>query len=136
MHPHLSPDKFSNGDFSVTGRLRPGMTTQRADQELAAVAARHDETRPEPQSRLRLDGVSVAEVRFHPDLDGVAGALGMAASLGLGVLVERFLIGVGAFDAVALVAAPVLLASVAPAAAWLPARKVGTMDPVQALRSE
>jgi ABC-type lipoprotein release transport system permease subunit len=47
----------------------------------------------------------------------VGGAVGMAAALGLGVLVERFLIGVGSMDPVALVAAPLLLAAVAAAAA-------------------
>jgi ABC-type lipoprotein release transport system permease subunit len=60
----------------------------------------------------------------------------MAAALGLGVFVERFLIGVGAMDPAALVAAPLLLAGVAAAAAWLPARKVSRVHPVQALRSD
>lgn len=86
MYPHLSPDKFSNGDFSVTGRLRPGVTTLRANQELAAVAARYDETRPESRSRLRLDGVSVAGVRFHPDLDGVVGAMALLLVVAVGLV--------------------------------------------------
>jgi predicted permease len=89
MYPHLSPDKFSNGDFSVTGRLRPGMTTERANLELAAVAARHNEAHPESRNRLRLDGVNVAGVRFHPDVDGVVGtmALLLVAAVGLVLLV-------------------------------------------------
>ncbi|MHB1193495.1 MAG: ABC transporter permease [Longimicrobiales bacterium] len=86
MYPHLSPDKFSNGDFSVTGRLRPGMTTQRANQELAAVAARHNEAHPESRSRLRLDGVNVAEVRFHPDLDGVVGSMALLLGVAVGLV--------------------------------------------------
>lgn len=89
MYPHLSPDKFSNGDFSITGRLRPGMTTARANQELAAVAARFNESRPESRSKLRLDGVNVGGVRFHPDLDGVIGAMALllVAAVGLVLLV-------------------------------------------------
>jgi predicted permease len=89
MYPHLAPDKFSNGDFSVTGRLSPGMTTDRANQELAAVAARYNEAHPESRSLLRLDGVNVAGVRFHPDLDGVVGAMALllAVSVGLVLLV-------------------------------------------------
>jgi predicted permease len=86
MYPHLSPEKFSNGDFSVTGRLRPGMTTQRANQALAAVAARHNEAHPESRSRLRLDGVNVAEVRFHPDLDGVVGAMALLLAVAVGLV--------------------------------------------------
>ncbi|MDP2955836.1 MAG: ABC transporter permease [Longimicrobiales bacterium] len=89
MYPHLSPDKFSNGDFSITGRLRPGITPQRANQELAAVAARYNESRPESRSQLRLDGVNVADVRFHPDLDGVVGAMAalLVVAVGLVLLV-------------------------------------------------
>jgi ABC-type lipoprotein release transport system permease subunit len=61
---------------------------------------------------------------------------GLVASLLLGSLVQRFLYGVGAFDPLALLAAPVLLASVAALATWLPARRVSRVDPVNALRSE
>lgn len=63
-------------------------------------------------------------------------ALGIAASLGLGRLVERFLYGVGGFDPMALLAAPVVLGAVALLATFVPALRASRVDPVQALRSE
>jgi predicted permease len=66
----------------------------------------------------------------------VGGVVGLGASVLLGSLVERFLYGVGAFDPLALLAAPALLAAVALLATWLPARRVSRVDPVNALRSE
>ncbi len=97
MYPHLSPEKFSSGDFSVTGRLRPGMTTQRANQELAAVAARHNEAHPESRSRLRLDGVNVAEVRLHPDLDGVVGSMALLLAVAVGLVLLVACVNLAAF---------------------------------------
>jgi len=86
MYPHLSPDKFQNGDFSITGRLRAGVTTARANEELLAVAERYNEARPESRSQLRLDGVNVGEVRFHPDLDGVVGAMAALLVVAVGLV--------------------------------------------------
>ena len=66
----------------------------------------------------------------------VGGVVGLGASLVLGSLVQRFLYDVAAFDPVALLAAPALLATVAFLATYLPARRVSRVDPVDALRSE
>ncbi|HSG49448.1 MAG TPA: hypothetical protein VLA43_16630, partial [Longimicrobiales bacterium] len=66
----------------------------------------------------------------------VGGVVGLGASLFLGSIVRGFLFDVGAFDPLALLAAPALLASVALLATWLPARRVSRVDPVRALRSE
>ena len=69
-------------------------------------------------------------------LVAAGGAFGIAASLGLGGLVEGLLFGVEGTDLIALLAAPALLALVAVLAAWVPARRASRVDPVRALRSE
>ena len=69
-------------------------------------------------------------------LVAIGGALGMAASLGFGALVEGFLFGIGGTDPLALLAAPAVLALVAVLAAYVPARRASRVDPVRALRSE
>ena len=69
-------------------------------------------------------------------LVAIGGAVGIGGSLVLGQLLERFLFGVGGLDPVALVAAPVLLGSVAVLASYQPARRASRVDPVQALRAE
>jgi predicted permease len=61
-------------------------------------------------------------------------AIGIAASLGLVRLMERLLFGITPYDAVAFVSMPLLLASVACAAIWLPARRAARIDPLAALR--
>jgi predicted permease len=63
-------------------------------------------------------------------------ALGLAAAAGVGVLVSRFLYGVGGLDPVTFAAIPLVLVGVALGAAWLPARRAARVDPVQALRVE
>jgi len=67
---------------------------------------------------------------------GVGAVLGLGGSVVLGSALGSFLIGLGGIDPAALLAAPVVLAAVAAAAAWLPARRVGRVDPTEALRSE
>jgi ABC-type antimicrobial peptide transport system permease subunit len=66
----------------------------------------------------------------------VGGLVGVAASLGLGQLLERFLFGVGGFDLISILAAPVLLTLIAALATYLPARRASRVDPVRALRTE
>jgi predicted permease len=63
-------------------------------------------------------------------------AIGIAGSLGLTRLLGSLLYGVRPTDPVALGAAAVLLAAVATAASYLPARKAMRVDPVIALRNE
>jgi predicted permease len=66
----------------------------------------------------------------------VGGVVGLVLALGLGSLLGRFLIGVAPRDPLALLAAPVLLGAVALVATWLPALRIGRVDPTEALRSE
>ncbi len=62
--------------------------------------------------------------------------IGVAASLGLTRFLESFLYGVKTFDPVVFIAVPILLAAVALAAIWLPARRASRVDPIRALRCD
>jgi putative ABC transport system permease protein len=64
------------------------------------------------------------------------GACGLVAAVALGRLADRFLIGVGALDPLALVAVPLALTAVAAVASYVPARRVSRVDPVLALRAD
>jgi len=63
-------------------------------------------------------------------------AIGVAAALGLTRFLTSFLYGVAALDPAVFIAVPVLLAAVALAAIWIPARRASRVDPIQALRCE
>jgi putative ABC transport system permease protein len=63
-------------------------------------------------------------------------AIGIAAAFGLTRFLASFLFGVQTWDPVVFTAVPVLLASVALLAVWLPARRATRIDPVTALRYE
>ena len=63
-------------------------------------------------------------------------AIGIAAALGLTRFLASFLYGVAALDPAVFIAVPILLASVALAAIWIPARRASRVDPIQALRCE
>jgi ABC-type antimicrobial peptide transport system permease subunit len=64
------------------------------------------------------------------------GLVGIAATLGLGSVLDRFLIGVAGLDLTALLLAPVVLFGLSALAAYVPARRVSRVNPVEALRSE
>jgi putative ABC transport system permease protein len=66
----------------------------------------------------------------------IGAAIGIGAALGLARFLESFLYGVAALDPVVFITGPILLALVALAATWLPARRASQVDPIQALRSE
>ena len=62
--------------------------------------------------------------------------LGLAGAIGFGRLIERLLFGVSATDLVTLLSIPVLIAAVALAACYIPARRAARIDPTVALRAE
>jgi predicted permease len=61
---------------------------------------------------------------------------GLALSLLTARLLHSFLFGVKQYDPVTLIAAPLLLILVGALAAWLPARRASSIEPMQALRTE
>jgi ABC-type antimicrobial peptide transport system permease subunit len=69
-------------------------------------------------------------------LVGVGALVGLVGAAALGQVAERFLLGVGGFDPLSLLTAPLLLAAVAAIATYLPARRASRVDPVRALRSD
>jgi predicted permease len=90
--------------------------------------------------RLAL-GASAAQVRGMvvrqgAMLAGLGVAVGLASAFGLSRLIASFLYGVQAWDPLVFIAAPAVLAMVALAAAWIPARRASDVDPMQALRYE
>jgi ABC-type antimicrobial peptide transport system permease subunit len=67
----------------------------------------------------------------------VVGVLvGLAASFGLTRLIASFLFGVNPYDPLVFVTVPLVLAGVALAAVWWPARRASRVDPLTALRYE
>jgi ABC-type antimicrobial peptide transport system permease subunit len=63
-------------------------------------------------------------------------ALGALVSLVLGALVESLLYGVPARDPLTYAAVIGVLAAAALLAAWLPARRAGRVNPMEALRND
>jgi ABC-type antimicrobial peptide transport system permease subunit len=71
------------------------------------------------------------------DLRSLVGlATGLIAAFGLSRFIASFLFGVRIWDPVAFVAVPMILASVALFAVWLPATRASRVDPAHALREE
>jgi len=62
--------------------------------------------------------------------------LGIPASLYVGYLMKAMLYGVDSYDPAALAGAPVMLVIFAAAAAFIPARRAASIEPMQALRTE
>ena len=62
--------------------------------------------------------------------------LGIGASFGLTRLIASFLFGVKTWDPTAFIAVPVVLATVALLAVWLPAMRASRVEPMMALRVE
>ena len=69
-------------------------------------------------------------------MTAIGTAVGVAAALALTRLMADLLFGIGAADPATFVAIPLLLAAVALAACYIPARRATRVDPMRALRSE
>jgi ABC-type antimicrobial peptide transport system permease subunit len=63
----------------------------------------------------------------------VIGLVGAAAAARL---LHSFLFGVSTLDPVTFISAPLLMILLAIAAAWIPARRAASIDPIEALRNE
>ncbi len=95
---------------------------------------------PEIGIRLAL-GAEGARVKHMVVAQGMRLALvgvlvGVAASFGLARLIASFLFGVQPYDPLVFVSVPLVLAGVALAAVWWPARRASRVDPLTALRYE
>jgi predicted lysophospholipase L1 biosynthesis ABC-type transport system permease subunit len=66
----------------------------------------------------------------------VGGVIGVAASVLAGRFLATLLFGIGTFDPVALIGAPLVLGLTAWLAAYLPARRASRVDPLTALRTD
>ena len=75
----------------------------------------------------------MTEVRAGPSRGA---AIGLAGASAVTPLVESLLFEVARFDPALLIGATAVLAVVAMAATWLPARRAAGVDPVEALRGE
>jgi putative ABC transport system permease protein len=62
--------------------------------------------------------------------------IGMAAALGISSFLEKLLFGVKARDPITYAGMAVVIAGIALAANWIPARRAAAIDPIGALRSE
>jgi len=75
-------------------------------------------------------------VRQGMELTGIGIATGLLGAAALTRVMASLLFGVGATDMVTFAAVPVILASIALVASYLPARRATQVDPVVALRDE
>ncbi|MBT8402225.1 MAG: ABC transporter permease [Gemmatimonadetes bacterium] len=85
MYPHLAPNQMTNGNLFFMGRLRNGVTTERARAILDAIAARYNEE-SESRSELAIGAVNLGEVRLHPNFDGTIGAMAALLFVAVGLV--------------------------------------------------
>lgn len=68
-----APGSPGSDNLAGLARLAPGVSLPRVEEEMAAVAARVNETRPPDLSRRAYTVVSQADVSIHPQFDRLAG---------------------------------------------------------------
>jgi ABC-type antimicrobial peptide transport system permease subunit len=66
----------------------------------------------------------------------VGGAIGIALAIGVGQLARAQLFEIGSYDPLVLTVSAIVLALVALAAGFVPARRASRIDPMRALRTE
>jgi putative ABC transport system permease protein len=66
----------------------------------------------------------------------VGAALGIAGAIASKKALGSLLFGVGAVDPIVFVSMPLMLLAVGMLAAWLPARRASSVDPMEVLRSD
>lgn len=86
MYPHLAPNQMTNGNLFFMGRLREGVTTDRARAVLDAIAGRYNAERPDSRSTLEIGAVNLAEIRLHPNFDGTVGAMTVLLFVAVGLV--------------------------------------------------
>jgi predicted permease len=104
------------------------------------VAYSVEQRTPEIGVRLAL-GADASRVKKMIILQGIRVAIvaiivGVSFALNLSKFIAAFLFSVKPWDPVAFVTVPLLLAAVAIAAVWFPARRASRINPVEALRYE
>jgi predicted permease len=89
-YPHLNPSKLNNGDFTISARVRDGVTPGQALAAVQTLAAREDSERqarnPDRRSRFQLIGVQLSEVRLHPGVDGVLTQMAILLFVAVGLV--------------------------------------------------
>jgi ABC-type antimicrobial peptide transport system permease subunit len=75
-------------------------------------------------------------VRSALGLTGVGVVIGLGAAAALMRLMKTLLFGISPLDPLTFLAVPVILATAAALASYLPARRAAGIDPVEALRAE
>src|SRR5262249_26839624 len=83
----------------------------------------------------RAGQIQAMVVREGMTLCAIGLAIGLAGVIALWSLLDSLVFGVGTHDVVSYLAAGAVLAGVALAACWLPARRATRVDPIAALRS-
>jgi putative ABC transport system permease protein len=93
MYTHLSPFKLGSGDYTISGRVREGVTAGQAIAAVATVGAREDQRRQavdhDRRSRFQLVGIALADVKLHPGADRIVTVMAfmLFAAVGLVLLV-------------------------------------------------
>ncbi|MGA2571373.1 MAG: ABC transporter permease [Terracidiphilus sp.] len=80
--------------------------------------------------------IVLAVLRQSLFLAGCGCAAGLAGAAALSRLLQSFLFEVNAIDPITFCSVPLLMLAAALLAAWLPARRAASVDPMQALRTE